>query len=304
MEKDYLLNKWLNEGLSASEMKEFQQREDYDELVAIVEHARQFKASQFSEVDDFNSFAGHFKEKRSSQVKKLNWVRPFLRIAAVLAVGVAIFYFLSRDTSIHIETIAAEKRLVELPDASTVLVNAESEIRYNAKSWKDNRTVELKGEAFFDVAKGTQFDVSTPSGTITVLGTEFNVKQRPNFFEVQCFEGSVQVSTDSETEILKEGDNYRLTNGQSTTGRNIFSKPQWTENKSNFQRVVLHQVVAELERQYDITIILRDVQPNTLFTGGFVHDDLENALRSVTEPMDLRYVFESTNQVSLYPREQ
>ena len=303
MEKDYLLNKWLNQGLSETEMNEFRQREDYEELVDIIEHAQKFKASQFSKIDDFNSFKDRFEEKKSSGVRKLYWINPLLRIAAVLAVGVAVFFFLTRDSSIHIETLAAEKRVVELPDASTVLVNAQSEIRYDEKTWKEKRSVELNGEAFFDVAEGTQFDVTTPAGTITVLGTEFNVKQRPNFFEVQCFEGSVRVSTDADSEILKAGDNYRLTNGLSKTGRNIFSKPQWTENRSNFQRVVLHQVVAELERQYDITIILRDVKPNILFTGGFVHDDLDNALRSVSEPLELNFEFESTNQVSLYPRE-
>ena len=44
--------------------------------------------------------------------------------------------------------------------------------------WKNERSVNLDGEGFFKVAKGSKFDVETSAGTVSVVGTQFNVKNR------------------------------------------------------------------------------------------------------------------------------
>ena len=302
MEKDYLLDKWLNGELTESELQEFRQREDYDQFVAILEQARAFKASNFSEIADFDQFKTRIEPANSSS-DKITWFKPFLRIAAVLIVGLGLFFYLYPDGEIEVNTVAGEKRTVELPNASIVVVNALSDLRYDPDSWEDHRELELDGEAFFDVSKGTSFVVKTETGTITVLGTEFNVKNRSGFFEVQCFEGKVRVITSEHQGVLEAGDNFRLLGDEFELGANLYQEPQWTNNLSSFQRVPLFEVVAELERQYNVQVILRDVRPNILFTGAFVHGDLDLALKSVTVPLDLQYKSESKNQVSIYPSE-
>ena len=45
---------------------------------------------------------------------------------------------------------------------------------------------------------------------------------------------------------------------------------------------------AELERQYSIKIVLDEVSPEILFTGGFIHNNMDNALKSVTQPLNLK----------------
>ena len=302
MDQDYLLNKWLNGELTESEMREFRQRDDYDQLMAIVEQAQAFKVSQFSEVDNFEKFKERFQQTKTTGSKQ-TWIKPLLRMAAVLVVGLGLFYFFYSNNTMHVETLAGEKRTIELPDASVVVVNALSELSYNSKSWEDNREVRLEGEAFFDVTKGASFDVKTATGTITVLGTEFNVKQRSGYFEVKCFEGKVRVEAGEFSEDLEAGENFRLTKNDLLLGSNLHKEPQWMNNLSSFQRVPLSEVVAEMERQYNIKVVLRDVQPNILFTGAFVHGDLDLALKAVTVPLDLQYERESNNQVSIYPSE-
>ena len=302
MEKDYLLDKWLNQRLSEAEMQEFRQREDYEELVAILENAKSFKASNFSGVGDFEHFPATDSEEISSP-KGVSWIRPILRIAAVLVLGVAVFYFLSRDNATVIQTLAGEKKTLDLPDASTVVVNALSEIRFDEASWPENRLVELKGEAYFDVVSGSSFQVNTSVGVVTVLGTEFNVKERTDYFEVQCYEGRVEVKSGTVKEILGAGEHLKLSDGQLELGKHSTSKPGWTSNISNFMKVPIGEVVDELERQYNVDIRLQKVDPNILFTGAFVHDQFENALKSVTEPLDLQYNIEPNNKVSIYPRE-
>ncbi|MGI9546887.1 MAG: FecR family protein, partial [Flavobacteriaceae bacterium] len=85
MDNNYLVEKWLNDSLTEAEMKEFRQREDYNELVSIIENARMFKASEFSEVDDFENFRTQLEGNKSPSAKP-GWIRPLLRMAAVLAV--------------------------------------------------------------------------------------------------------------------------------------------------------------------------------------------------------------------------
>lgn len=303
MDKDYLIKKWLADELSPEESKVFEKLDDTPFFKDVVDSASVFKASQFSKVEDYQKL----KERLSgseTKVKKLNWIRPLMRIASVFVIGFALYYLFFNEKLTKIETQVGEKVSITLPDASSVTVNALSEMAYNEKRWNQKREIKLIGEAFFDVAKGAKFDVVTPKGTVSVLGTEFNVRQRGSFFEVRCFEGTVKVNAEGHEEILKQGDSFRILKGIVTLGENMYNVPQWTKNVSDFQRVAVSQVFEELERQYGVTIILENMNKEQLFTGGFVHDSLENALRSITEPLDLEYTMLPTNKVRVKPSEK
>ena len=58
------------------------------------------------------------------------------------------------------------------------------------------------------------------------------------------------------------------------------------------------------DRHYDVEILLEAVDPEQLFTGGFIHGNLELALKSITEPMGLSYSINKNNEVRVKPREQ
>jgi ferric-dicitrate binding protein FerR (iron transport regulator) len=299
MDKEYLIQKWLTDELSEQEMEAFKQLDDYPKLTGIVVNAQYFKASEFSTVDDFETFSERL-EKNTVPVRKLNWVKPFLRIASVFVIGLALSYFFLFNGDVEIQTLAGEKTTIELPDASTVVVNALSEISYSKDKWKDERKVQLEGEAFFKVAKGAKFDVVTSEGIVSVVGTQFNVKQRGEYFEVKCFEGIVKVTSQNTSELLKAGNSYRFSNGTALLGKTVYQNPQWTKNVSSFERVSLTEVIAELERQYNVKVRMENINADRLFTGGFVHDSLENALKSISEPLNLGYSIESTNTVRIY----
>ncbi|WP_190809845.1 FecR family protein [Flagellimonas sp. S3867] len=303
MDKDYLIEKWLADELSTEESKAFEAMDDAPYLKGIVENASAFKASRFSKMDGYQQFKKHL-ELAKPQDAKIRWIRPLMRIASIFVVGFSMYYLFIYENLTTVETHIGEKVTVTLPDASTIHVNALSEIAYNEKKWNQKREITLEGEAFFDVAKGSKFNVVTTSGTVTVLGTEFNVKQRKNLFEVRCFEGKVQVVAGAHEATLLEGDNLRFFNGSISKGKNTFSVAQWTKNISNFQRVEVSEVFAELERQYKVGVALENVNTKQLFSGGFVHDNLENALKSITEPLNLDYEFIATDKVRVKPREK
>ena len=303
MDKDYLIKKWLADELSPEEAKAFEALEDAPFYKNVIDSASAFKASQFSAVTDYKKLNVQLKGS-DSEVKKIIWIRPLMRIASVFVLGFALYYFLFNENLTKIHTQVGEKVSVILPDNSSVKVNALSEIAYDEKRWNQKREIKLKGEAFFDVAKGAKFNVVTPKGTVSVLGTEFNVLQRGSFFEVRCFEGRVKVNAEGHEEILEQGGSFRILEGIVTIGKNMYNVPQWTKNISNFQRVAVSHVFAELERQYGVSIIYENVNIEQLFTGGFVHDSLDNALRSITEPLDLEYTILATNKVRVKPREK
>ncbi|VAW12310.1 Putative anti-sigma factor [hydrothermal vent metagenome] len=304
MDKNYLTRKWLANELSEQEMAEFKKLDDYPMCMDILEHATFFKASGFSAMADFETFSERLAMAQPPPVRKISWLRPMLRIASVFVVGFALYYFFFFKDMAQVQTLAGEKATIELPDASTVVINALSEIQYNKKMWGQHREVKLKGEAFFTVAKGAKFNVVTSQGTVSVLGTKFNVKQRGTYLEVKCYEGRVRVTSGSLSKELRAGDNFRFFEEGLTLDKNIYEHSSWTKNTSSFQRTPFYEVIAELERQYAIKITLDQVPEERLFTGGFVHGHLEDALRSLTEPLNLGYKITASDQVTLYPREK
>jgi len=301
MEKDYLIQKWLNNDLTDSEKDAFTQLEDYQLNIDIISSAMHFKASHFSKIEDFNVF----KERYNSQntpVKKLHWVAPMLRIASVVVIAFGIYFTFFFNNLTQVQTLANQKTTIELPDESQVTLNALSSIVYNARDWNENRSLKLEGEAYFEVAKGKKFDVLTEGGIVSVVGTKFNVKQRNNYFEVKCFEGIVSVTSDTITRQLTAGNTYRILYGNFIQQTTSFKIPQWTINTSSFKSIPFKEVIAELERQYNIKVTFKNINTNRIFTGGFIHNNLEDALISITQPMDLTYELSSSNLVVIYAK--
>ena len=256
--------------------------------------------SNFSKIQDFNPL----KQKvyvKSILNKKRCYINPLFIVAGVLVGCAAIYFLLFSNNLVSIETAAAEKRLVQLPDASRVTLNAESEIEYDEKTWVDKRTIYLSGEAYFKVAKGPSFEVNTNVGKITVLGTRFNVKNRENLLEISCFEGTLLLKYGKEKLTVLPGNMFRIIQGKMTTGIvDAGSEPLWLSNVSYFKKVPFSEVVHELERQYNVDVLIDSEIEKQLFTGSFNHYNLEEALKSISTPMKLQYFINSSSKISLH----
>jgi len=296
MKKEDLIKKWLDNDLNANELEAFKKLEDYSSLEKLSDSVKHFKADDYDSTKELDAVLQKIKTKKAI---KTNWVKPFLRIAAILVISVGVYYLSSiRDTSVN--TVIAEKTAVELPDLSEVKLNAESSLSFNKKSWNKKREVELEGEAYFKVAKGSQFSVVTKDGVVTVLGTQFNIKQRDNYFEVVCFEGSVGVDYKETSVKLKSGYSFLIIDGiQYAKDIDSRTEPSWINNESYFNSLPYNQVINELERQYGISIETNDIDLTQLFTGTFKHDDLELALKSVTLPLNLKYQLKNDTTIVL-----
>ncbi|RTL10293.1 MAG: iron dicitrate transport regulator FecR, partial [Flavobacteriaceae bacterium] len=189
MDEDYKLAKWLNNELTAEELAEFKQNPDFALYEKIKENSARLKTPTF---DQDKMLSNVVATKKATKVVKLqqNW---FVRIAAVLVITLGLSFFIVnnfKEKYYGTELIQS----VSLPDNSEVIVNKNSYIEYKTFFWKNNRTIDLKGEAYFKVAKGKTFEVNTNLGKVTVLGTQFNVNSKDNTFEVTCYEGKVKVN--------------------------------------------------------------------------------------------------------------
>ncbi len=291
MNKDYLVEKWLKNELTEAEQSAFERLDDHQQHLDILETAKNFRAGDNEPIPDFSSFKQQYHKRTASTGN--SWLKPLMRVAAILVVGLGA-YFIFSNTSTVFQTTAAEKIEVMLPDNSEVVLNSMSVLSFKEKNWNENRSVELDGEAYFKVAKGQRFDVRTNGGLVSVLGTQFNVQNRSGLFEVRCFEGRVEVRSDTLIRVLNAGNTVRILNGALTLGNTASSEPNWINDRSNFELVPYSVVLAEFERQYNLKIEADNVDTNRLFSGGFTHSNLNDALLEITQPMNL--TFEQTTE--------
>ncbi|WP_296382289.1 FecR domain-containing protein [Winogradskyella sp.] len=286
MNREELIKKWLDNNLSTEEQKAFELLEDYNDLIQMNAALKDFKAPNFSIKNNYEILEPQLKSDNS---KANQWLKPLLRIAAILALGFSIYYY-STTIDTELNTDIAQQITVELPDASTVDLNAKSILTFNEKYWSEYREVRLDGEAFFKVAKGQKFDVITDDGVVSVLGTQFNVKQRKSYFEVTCYEGLVAVTHNNKTVNLKPGYTFQIIDGKLLANeKENTAQPSWLRGESSFNNVPLKYVISEFENQYNLKIISSDIDTSRLFTGSFTNKNLDLALQSVTIPLNLSY---------------
>lgn len=180
---------------------------------------------------------------------------------------------------------------VVLPDGSKVELNAESEVSYKPLWWIVSRDVKLKGEAYFEVKKGSKFDVRSGDYTVSVLGTSFNVFARADKYAVTCLTGKVNVAGKMDSVVLTPGMQAILNNKKliATEKHNADEIIGWKEGKFIYVGVPLNEVIKEIERQYDI-----EVYPNPgldlSYSGNFTKTQKpDDVLRIVGKPFGIEF---------------
>ncbi|MBT8275782.1 MAG: FecR family protein [Bacteroidia bacterium] len=299
MNENYILHKYLNGEASPKEIEILRSTPEYADYFKIAEAARGFQPPEFSSV-------GNFEVIQQNKVKHiatpaLSGFNRVIRIAAVMVLIVVSYVFISSLSS-TVRTDIAQKETFKLPDGSEVQLNANSEIKYKKRNWENHRSLSLAGEAYFKVTKGNTFEVETPQGSVTVLGTQFNVFSRDTIFNIKCFEGLVSVAFNDTLIKLPAGNKLKVENNKLVVLTSTNSiEPAWIRNESNFENASLATVLKELEAQYPITITSPKSIANKRFTGSFTHNDLELALKSICDPLRIGYTLDD-NEVTLYAK--
>jgi len=287
METNYnneLFTRWLNEELSPDELREFEKSPKFSLYQKIAQKSSQLDTPEFNEGKVFKQIKTQLSaQQKPTKVKKL-FPKFIFSAAASIVVLLGVFFFLNRST--NYSTSYGEQLAITLPDNSEVILNANSTLSYKTQNWKKNRILDLNGEAYFKVEKGSDFVVESTIGTVSVLGTQFNVNTKGTTFEIKCFEGKVKVKTDNHSRILTKGKAFRQLKDTTAEDFNIQEiLPSWTQGESNFNSAPLNQVIIALEHQYNIKIDASKIAITQRFTGSFTHKNLNVALQTVFVPL-------------------
>lgn len=290
--EDTFLAKWIAGELSDTEFKQLVSEADYLAYQKIKEGISVY---QYIETADNDLTLKQIKNKISSiKTKKKShkvisiYYKAAIAVAAslLLLFGLNNFFF----NEVKISTNFGEQQTITLLDGSKVILNAKSKLIYNKKDWTKNREVTLDGEGFFKVKKGSTFTVNTTNGSVTVLGTQFNVLNYSNFFETTCYQGKVSVLSSEQKFILKP--KMRVTNNKGLITNSTIQpnqNPTWLDGISSFKAVPLKQVILALEKQFNISFKPYNIDDSVIFTGSFDNKNLKSALASVFETVQINY---------------
>lgn len=296
MEEDYKLAKWLTDELTAEELAEFKQNPDYPLYQKIKEASARLQTPDFDENKMLNHVLSAKKETKVVPLKA-NW---FFRIAAILVISFGLFFAYQNNNNTHIKPSDIVQNVV-LPDNSEVALNKNAEIKFQKWFWDNNRNISLKGEAYFKVAKGKTFEVSTELGKVTVLGTQFNVNSKDNTFEVTCYEGKVKVNYKNEELLLTKGMLVTFEKDIKTEGITTSIRPNWAskDNEMSFSGQSLQNVISEIESAYGISITTNSVKTTQLFTGKLPKQNLDIALKIIASTYHLQIINVKENHFEL-----
>lgn len=288
MKKKDLIQKWLDNNLNEEELEAFKNLDAYSSYVKIDNAAKQHKAPEYALEPNYERLKAQLEKSNKTYTPKIWWS------AAVIAALIFTVYFTQfYNLSTQFDTTVAEFETVTLPDASEVILLPNSEISFQTKSWDTNRSLTLQGEAYFDVAKGSSFTVHTNQGEVSVLGTQFTVTARGTYFEVTCYEGSVKVTHQENSQILTPGKIFRTLDGSVTQLSTDLETIAWNQETTVFKSIPLGQVFKTIERNYGVTI-KNKINGAALFTGAVSTVNLENALNSATMPFNINYTLIDT----------
>lgn len=181
-------------------------------------------------------------------------------------------------TAVHFNTISTARGnqyRVILPDGTKVWLNAESSITFPTVFNGHDRQVKMKGEAYFEVAKvkNQPFKVAfSNDGEISVLGTHFSICSYDDepMIKTTLLEGSVRISIDGETNLLKPGEQARSkanTPMQIIQDADVEAAVAWKNGFFSFKDADIKTVMLQLARWYDLEISYEGAVGNQRFTG-------------------------------------
>ncbi len=201
----------------------------------------------------------------SKKLSKLKIAASILIIASVMAFSYLIW---DRSTSAPVMLASVYKTETDiLPDGSTVTLSKNSSITYSGRFKGDKRKINLKGEALFNVKanKNKPFVVEVNDVTITVLGTVFRVKNTGGNTEVFVESGSVQVTRNNKTIILKQQEKVMVCD----------NTPLW-------------KLAEILNEAYQVNIIIENNEIKNLpLTTTFYNESLDNILNIISETFNI-----------------
>ncbi|WP_316811772.1 FecR family protein [Pedobacter heparinus] len=172
-----------------------------------------------------------------------------------------------------IETPRGGQYQVLLPDGTKVWLNAASSLKYPTSfTALQERVVELKGEAYFEVYadKKKPFIVHSAKQEVKVLGTHFNINAYPDepLVKTTLMEGAVSVTTAAFKQLLKPGQEAILTaSGITVKDVETDEAVAWKNGQLIFSSESITTIMRMISRWYDVDVEYQGNVYAMRFTG-------------------------------------
>lgn len=183
-----------------------------------------------------------------------------------------------------------------LPDGTKVWLNAESSIRYPTRFTGRNREVEIKGEAYFEVAHDSRhpFIVKSDEQEIEVLGTSFNVTAYANDSKTitTLSHGSIRLSTEEGSQIITPGEQAVLEHSHYTIKAvDVASYIAWKDGVIVLNSADFETIAKQIERWYDVEFVdLDDVKLHTDLSGEIPRNiNLSSLLKALEKQTNIKF---------------
>ena len=244
-----------------------------------------------------DAVAAHVVQKKN---QKQNF-SIFIRITAACVLASILFYFYQEISDKHIEwrigKSGAKMQEMSVPtgqyaelvldDGTKVWLNSKSTLIYPSHFTRTERTVQLSGEGYFDVAHDPDrpFKVETQEYIIEVLGTEFNVRAYEGLqpFETSLLKGSVMIRSVQTSKDLYLKPNERAIAKDNELNITFFNKDEflWREGILFIDDETIYEILPVLEQYFDMKFIIEEesVERHRKYTGKFrIQDGIEHIL--------------------------
>jgi hypothetical protein len=160
-----------------------------------------------------------------------------------------------------------------LPDGSKVWLNAASSISFPSKFDGKERSVDVTGEVYLEVAKNSKqtFVVNANGAQIQVLGTSFDINtyKDEDAVKMTLIEGRVKVKTDKAETLVKPGEQAQISQQQLkvVVAADIEKIMAWKNGLFNFEGTHLKELMRQLQRWYNIEVVYEKQVPDIEFVG-------------------------------------
>ena len=248
------------------------------------------------------------------------FIKIAITVAAIFIAVILTNYFMysSQNSSIQtfsfnkISTSDKERKKVILPDGTTVWLHYSSTLQFDQNSFnKKNRTVELVGDAFFDVTKNKQkpFVIKLNSIAVNVVGTSFSISSREHSVQkIKVSTGIVSVTGKHMNEQLFAGNaiSYNLLTQQIIrSNTDVKEAEALKDNQLFFHKDNLSAIAEKLESWYNRKVIIAApsniFQKPISFTGLVKDDGIETVLNGISYVAGFTYTI-NDREIIIYPQ--
>jgi len=180
-----------------------------------------------------------------------------------------------------------------LPDGSTVWLDAASSLRYPTAFTGKERSVELTGEAYFNIAPhhDQPFVIHSQGVTVQVLGTELNLMaySDEDAIRTTLISGALRVDRGDDRRQIVPGQQASWSRGGSEwqiSHPDMREVLAWKQGEFRFEGLPIAAIMRQIARWYDVDVVFRGPLPEGEFNGVIPRKRAVAELLAVLEQTD------------------